>query len=79
MNAEELEALPWPAVVVDKDGDVWTRLFDDTRPHWFLAGEDDFHGTTSADLLQFAPLVPLAPATDSGMERLAALRKAVTG
>lgn len=78
MSIEELDALVWPAVVVDKDGDVWSKALGE--PGWDLVGEvTPGSPASSRSVAEYAPLVPLIPATDSGAERLAALRKAVLG
>ncbi|WP_036959213.1 hypothetical protein [Promicromonospora kroppenstedtii] len=78
MNAEELEALPALSVVTDCDGDVWVK---DLAREWVLAGDVTYDGidTPSGVVAGYGPHILLVPATDSGAERLAALRKAVTG
>lgn len=78
MNAEELDALPVLSVVIDADGVAWqkeeTGLWHDivtgSRP-------PDGYGSLSLTVSENGPLILLVPATDSGAERLAALRKAV--
>lgn len=77
MNAEELEALPVLSVVIDSDGDAWQKK---EPGRWFLAPEREWHFDIvgPAGLASLGPLIPLVPATDSGAERLAALRKAVS-
>lgn len=78
MTEEELEALPVLSVVIDTDGDAWQKK----GPGWWTlapAHEWEFELSDSAALARHYPdLIPIVPATDSGAQRLAELRKAVT-
>lgn len=86
MNAEELEALPPLTVVLDDSGRAWQRCTASSYSPaygWEIAGahcnEEDCGSETSQALAECGPHIVLAPATDSDAERLAVMRKAVTG
>jgi hypothetical protein len=81
VNAEELEALPLRTVVLDGEGDAWQRVYTSYAPEYtFVAAgahcsEEGCGLETSAEVATMGPHILLAPTTDSGAERLAALRK----
>lgn len=85
MNAEELEALPVLTVVLDDSGRAWQRVFTPYSPEYTFeaagahCSEEGCGLETSAEVATLGPHIVLTAATDSGAERLAALRKAVSG